>query len=199
MVDRFYGYQCETSPREIQPEYRPYKNTYQEKKTSEKTSHSKKTTQSKNVRTTKASKSERRANQLRNRSVQKNEKVKKSIKPRIKLLFLVATGFSILFIISYRNSIINESFSKKESLKSEVSSVQKTNEQLQVSIENSLNLNNVEQAAKERVGMQKLLNNQKVYVSLEKKDYVESATEEIIMEEEGNFFEKLINGFTKSI
>ncbi len=31
MVDRFYGYQSETSPREIQPEYRPYRNNYTEK------------------------------------------------------------------------------------------------------------------------------------------------------------------------
>ena len=37
----------------------------------------------------------------------------------------------------------------------------KTNQQLAVSIENSLNLNNIEQVAKEKIGMQKLNNNQK--------------------------------------
>lgn len=193
MVDRFYGYQSETSPREIQPEYRPYRNTYPEKRTSTTT------TKARSTRSVQQKKVEKKAEISKNKTLENSQKVKKSIKPRVKLLFLVAAGFSILFIVSYRNSIINESFGRKESLKSELSSVQKTNEQLQVSIENSLNLNNVEQEAKERVGMQKLSNNQKVYVNLEKKDYVESATEEIIMEEEGNFFDKLVKGFTKSI
>lgn len=193
MVDRFYGYQSETSPREIQPEYRPYRNTYPEKRTSTINTkyRSDKSKQQKKV--------EKKAEVFKNKTLENNKEVKKSIKPRVKLLFLVAAGFSILFIVSYRNSIINESFGRKENLKSELSSIQKTNEQLQVSIENSLNLNNVEQEAKERVGMQKLSNNQKVYVNLEKKDYVESATEEIIMEEEGNFFDKVVKGFTKSI
>lgn len=191
MVDRFYGYQSETSPREIQPEYRPYRNTYQEKRAPRVEIKTNKSIQTKKV--------ERKAEISKNKILENGPKAKKSIKPRVKLLFLVALGFSVLFTISYRNSVISESFSRKENLKSEVSSVQKTNEQLQVSIENSLNLNNVEQEAKERVGMQKLSNNQKVYVNLEKRDYVESATEEVIMEEEGNFFEKLIKGFTKSI
>ena len=193
MVDRFYGYQSETSPREIQPEYRPYRNTYPEKRTSTTT------TKARSTRSVQQKKVEKKAEISKNKTLENSQKVKKSIKPRVKLLFLVAAGFSILFIVSYRNSIINESFGRKENLKSELSSIQKTNEQLQVSIENSLNLNNVEQEAKERVGMQKLSNNQKVYVNLEKKDYVESATEEIIMEEEGNFFDKVVKGFTKSI
>ena len=55
-----------------------------------------------------------------------------------------------------------------------MSSLEKENEQLKVNIENSVNLNNIEQAAKEKLGMQKLTNKQAVYVSLPKKDYIES-------------------------
>ncbi|HOZ54863.1 MAG TPA: hypothetical protein PK993_02295 [Clostridia bacterium] len=210
MVDRFYGYQSETSPREIQPEYRPYRNNYTEKSGEKKIGN----TNSKNNNTKGVNKNDAKNKNLKkqivvnteninniskNKTLEIEKKAKKSIKPRVKLLFLVAAGFSVLFIISYRNSIINETFSKKESLKNELSSVQKTNEQLQVSIENSLNLNNVEKEAKERVGMQKLTNSQKVYVSLEKKDYVESATEEIIIEEQGNIINQLFKSFNKTI
>ena len=45
--------------------------------------------------------------------------------------------------------------------------------------------------------MQKLTNKQTVYVNLPKKDYVESATEEIIEKEEENWFQKLINSIFK--
>ena len=72
--------------------------------------------------------------------------------------------------------------------------MQKENEQLKVNIENSLNLNNIEKAAKEELGMQKLTNKQTVYVTVYlKKDYVESATEKVVIEEEQNWFEKILN------
>ncbi len=208
MVDRFYGYQSETSPREMQPEYRPYRNNYTEKsdekiltRANSKNNNSKgvnkNNAKKKNIKKQIVVNKEKKNNVSRNKTLEIEKTAKKSIKPRVKLLFLVAAGFSVLFIISYRNSIINETFSKKEGLKNELSSVQKTNEQLQVSIENSLNLNNVEKEANERVGMQKLTNSQKVYVSLEKKDYVESATEEIIIEEQGNIIDQLFKSFNK--
>ena len=97
-----------------------------------------------------------------------------------------------MFAISYQNSLITESFSQKESLKKNLSAIEKENEQLKVNIEKSLNLNKVEQSAKEMLGMQKLDNSQKIYINLPKQDYVESATEEVIIEEETTFWQKLI-------
>ena len=67
------------------------------------------------------------------------------------------------------------------------------NEQLKVNIENSLNLNNVEKIAKEKLGMQKLTNRQTLYVSLPKRDYVEAATEEVKKEEDKNWFQKIVD------
>ena len=40
--------------------------------------------------------------------------------------------------------------------------------------------------------MQKLDNSQKIYVSLNKKDYVEPASEEVVMNESSNWFDKLL-------
>lgn len=169
MANSYYGYQYETSPRKLQPEYKPNKN-----------------------RNRSNNKSVQRKNNNKNKSTKKTNHKLRAVK-------YLTIGFFILFAISYRNSLINESFSKKEQLKKDLSAIQKTNEQLQVSIENSLNLNNVEQSAKEKLGMQKPTNSQKIYVSLPKKDYIQPATEQVIVEEEESWFEKLINGFTKSI
>jgi len=114
---------------------------------------------------------------------------------QIKLTLVVIGIFILLLTISYRNSQINEKFSNIQTLKKELSSLEKENEQLKVSIENSLNYNNIERQAKEKLGMQKLTNKQTVYITLPKKDYVETATEDIKIEDdkETNWFEKVIN------
>ena len=113
-------------------------------------------------------------------------------KKQIKLTFVVVGIFILLLTVSYRNSQINEQFSKVQNLKKDLASIKKENEQLEVSIENSLNINTVEKLAKEKLGMQKLTNKQTVYVALPKKDYVETSTEEVIVEEERNWLEQLI-------
>ena len=158
------GYQYETSPRKLEPDYNPQK---------------------KKKRTTKA-----KTKNTKNTKIQKKEKSKK-----VKQTLTVLALFVVLVAISYRNSEINESFSKVQSLKTDLAAIQKENEQLEVSIENSLNLNNIEQVAKEKLGMQKLTNRQTVYVNLPKKDFVKAATENVVVKDEGNWFTNLINKF----
>lgn len=160
---RYSGYQYETSPRKIQPEYDTRRN------------------QNKNVTTKK-------------QNVTKKKLVTKK-QEKSKILLYIFIGFFILFAISYRNSQITETFNEKEKLKQELSTLQKENEQLQISIENSMNLNNIEQLAKERLGMQKLNNDQKIYVSLDKKDYIEAATEEVVIEKSASLWDKIVEFF----
>lgn len=112
---------------------------------------------------------------------------------RKKLILSLIVIFSAIFAISYRNSKIDESFAKNEELKQEYLLIQKENDQINVDIENSLNLANIEQAAKEQLGMQNLSNKQTVYINLPKKDYVQPATESVVIEEKENFFEKILN------
>ena len=164
----YNGYQYETSPRKIQPEYDTRKKQTQNKKVSK--------------------------NKKQNQNQNQNKKAKFNIKAKV--LLYVFVGFAILFAISYRNSQITETFNKKESLKRELSAAQKENEQLKISIENSLNLNTVEQLAKEKLGMKKLNNNQKIYVSLDKKDYIEMATEEVLIDENASVWDKIVGSFT---
>lgn len=120
-------------------------------------------------------------------------KISKEQKKRQTKLTLVVVGiFIILLTVSYRNSQINEKFNRVQTLKRELATIEKENEQLKVSIENSINLNTIEKLAKEKLGMQKLTNKQTMYITLPKKDYVESASEEVIVEEK-NWFEQIID------
>ena len=162
------GYQYGTSPRKLEPEYKPNKKRKNVKKQAPKNIH--KTIQRQNIQLSKEQKS-------------------KNIKHAITVLAL----FVLLFTISYRNSLINENFKKVQNLKENLALIKKENEQLQVSIENGLNLNNLEQEAKEKLGMQKLTNKQTEYISLPKKDYVEPANDEIEIQNDDNIIKKILN------
>ena len=112
-----------------------------------------------------------------------------------KAVLYVIIGFLAFFAISYRNSQIDEAFSKTEDLKESYQAIQKENEQIEVSIDNSLNLNNVEQSAKEQLGMQKMTNKQTVYVTLPKKDYIETDVDEVDLNQDKNLIEKVVDFF----
>ena len=118
---------------------------------------------------------------------------KEQKKRQTKMTLIVIAIFALLLTISYRNSQINERFSEVQTMKKELSALEKENQQLKVSIENSLNLNTIEKLAKEKLGMQKLTNKQTVYVALPKKDYVETASEEVVIQEEKNWFEQIVD------
>lgn len=156
------GYQYSTSPRKLEPEYRPHKQ-------------------------------KRKLKVLEDLPRQEVKISKEQKRKQLKTTLAVIAIFGLLLTISYRNSQINEEFTKMQNLKQELASVQKENEQLKVSIENGLNLNNIEKLAKEKLGMQKLTNRQIVYVTLPKKDYVESASEKVIMNDQENWFQKFVD------
>ena len=112
-------------------------------------------------------------------------KVSKEQKRRHMKTTLTVIGlFLLLLTISCRNSQIDKQFNKIQDQKKQLAALQKENEQLKVSIENSVNISNIEKVAKEELGMQKLSSKQTVYVTLPKKDYVETASEKVVKNEE---------------
>ena len=156
-------YQYETSPRKLQPEYEPIKKKYPKKSTV-----SKKTI---------------------------NEKKQKELAQRnnIKIMLYIGIIFAMLFAVSYRNALIAQTYSQVKELKSELAKVEKENEQLEVNIESKTNLSAIEKKAQEELGMKKLSDSQAIYVSLDKTDYIESAAESVKLEEDLNWFERIIN------
>ena len=161
-------YQYETSPRKLEPT---------EEKRSKKANKKKKIKIVKDVprQEIKVSKEQRRK--------------------QIKLIMFSLVALAVLLVISYRNSQISVKFSEIQDQKKELARLEKENEQTEVNIENSLNLSNIEQQAKEKLAMSKLTNKQTVYITLPKKDYIESASEKITIKEEDdkNWFEKIID------
>lgn len=173
MAYRQVNYQYETSPRKVKPEYEQRKNPYSKKK--------------------KASTLKKKNQPTNNQNKNNQSKNKKRLKSHVKTALYILVGFTILFAISYRNSLITESFNRKENFKNQLSVLQKENAQLEISIQNSLNLANIEKSASELLGMKKLDDSQKVYVTLPKKDYVQPASEQVLVAEETSWYEKLIN------
>lgn len=170
MPRNFNKYQYETSPRKLEPEYTPIKNPYKTKKTT--------------ARRTDTNSKKKSAREIQ---------LKKQKSRAIKYLII---GFIILFGISYRNSQIDENFAEIQDLKQELADVEKQNAQLEISIENGLNLNNLEQEAKEQLGMQKLNSKQTTYITLPKTDYIEPAAEEVIIEDEQSGIKGIINAIS---
>ena len=169
-----FNYEYGTTPRKLEPEYDP--------------------------RRIKKSKEEiKRQRKINER--QKKEALKMEKKKHNKNVALVAAIFLVLLTISYRSSLINERFNEIQNSKEKLAAIQKTNGQLEVSIESSLNLSNVKNAAKDKLGMQELDNNQKVYVTLDKKDYVEGSSEDIDITNDDNsndtWYKKIINKVLK--
>ena len=157
-------YEYETSPRKEEPEFIPNR-----RKKSKNTVHNEEELRRK-IRNAQAIQSKR----------------------NVKHILEIGLAFVVLLTISYRYALINSRFPEKESLKSTLSNIQKQNAQLRVSIEQGMNINNIEQAAKEKLGMQKLDNNQKVYINLQKKDYVETTVQNTKPEETESWWQKLL-------
>lgn len=115
-------------------------------------------------------------------------------KIRKRQIFLVITIFATLLFISYRNSVINEECKDIQAQKDNLAVIQKENKQLEISLEGSLNLNNIEKIATEQLGMQKQTSNQTIYTELDKEDYIEVANEET-QKENKSFFTKILEIF----
>lgn len=158
-------YQYETSPRKLEPNYKPQQNPYKKKKT----------TAIKPIK-----------KQVSKKQLELQKKKKR------KMIYMLVVAFAVMMAISYRNSQIGENFAEIQDLKEQLATVEKENTQLEIGIENSLNLENLEKEAREQLGMQKLTNRQTIYVQLPKDDYIVNATEEVIIEEEG-FFTRIFN------
>ena len=122
---------------------------------------------------------------------------KEQRKRQIKMTVTVVGIFLLLLTISCRNSQIDKQFNQIQNQKKQLAALQKDNEQLKVSIENSINISNIEKVAKEELGMQKLTSKQTVYVTLPKKDYVETESEKVVKTETKTWWQNLADKILK--
>ena len=164
------NYQYGTNPRKIQTEYNPKRKKTKSKKIEKRDGNSK----IDNIK-------------------QKKIALKNQKRKHHKNIALILAMFLILLAVSYRSSLITEKFNEIQNKKVELAKIEKTNGQLEVGIEENLNLSNIEKEAQKELGMQKMSNDQKKYISLNNKDYTESAKNEIVIEENITWYQKIIN------
>lgn len=123
----------------------------------------------------------------------KATKAQKEVKKiKVKVVMYLIIIFALLFASGYRNAQIDENFEKVQTLKSELAAIEKENAQLEVAIESSLNLTNLEQQARNLLGMQKLSNKQTEYVTLPRTDYIEATSEQVIIEENKGILKNIL-------
>ena len=160
------GYQYGTSPRKLEPDY------------------------------TKREKQRRQQIKVVKELPRQQIKVsKEQHKKQMKTTVTVVGLFLLLLTISCRNSQIDKQFDQIQEQKKQLAYLQKENEQLKVSIENSINISNIERVAKEELGMQKLSSKQTVYITLPKKDYVETASAKVVINDNQSWWEKIFGKF----
>lgn len=164
------GYQYGTSPRKLEPDY--------DRKT-------KKVPKKGNLKV------------VKDLPKQQIKVSKEQRKRQMKMTVTVVGLFLLLLTISCRNSQIDKQFNQIQNQKKQLAALQKDNEQLKVSIENSINISNIEKVAKEELGMQKLTSKQTVYVTLPKKDYVETESEKVVKTETKTWWQNLADKILK--
>lgn len=134
------------------------------------------------------------------RNIKKENQTKPKKINQAKAILYVAIGFATLFVISYRYAVIDKTYSNLKEKNTELAAIEKETQQLEANLESDLKLTTIEEEAKEKLGMQKLTAEQKVYVSLPKTDYVETSSEEIKDEKENtNWIMQIINKIIETL
>lgn len=110
------------------------------------------------------------------RTNNKQKDIKKEKKMQRKVICYIIICFIALFIISYRYSVIDDTYAVLKEKKSDLAVLEKETTQLEANIESSINLTKIEEEAQNLLGMKKLSTDQIVYVTLPKTDHVESSS-----------------------
>ena len=163
MASKGYGYQYETSPRKIEHEYNIPKKT------------------KKKVQKPK----------IKSQKLKEKQKAKELKTAYFHFGVIIGAAILCVLFVMYRTVHINESFSEIQAMTRQISEIEKVNSQILVNVQNSLNLSTIETAATTTLGMQKLSSKQTVYITLDKKDYVEPNVNMTV--EEKGFLEKIVD------
>lgn len=128
-----------------------------------------------------------------------NKKEKKVVRKKTALnryvSVLLGTILLFSFLISFRSSKIEERNVQIQSEKKQIERLKNENAELNMDLQKTLSLTNIEKQAKEKLGMQKLKSSQIRYVKLDKQDYIEPVSITRVEDKQESFFRKIINFF----
>ncbi len=89
-------------------------------------------------------------------------------------IFLVV---SLAFVVLYRGVVITDKAATVDAKRSELEALITSNEKLQFEIDRALDLDTVEDIARNQLGMRRAEKYQTIYINLEQTDYVEKVAE----------------------
>lgn len=138
-------------------------------------------------------KNSKKTEEIKSKQYQDKLKAKEAKVARTNFTILMVIALGCILLLMYRNVKIRESFAGVQALSKSVSSLEKENSQIAVSIQNNLNLNNIESIATSTLGMQKLSSKQTVYINLNAKDYTEVSQKSITKEKKTSLYKKIID------
>ncbi len=133
----------------------------------------------------------------RNKSVNRNKvSNKKAKKTRTSSVIMVLCIFSMALVLVYRYNVINEKNLESQALANDLSKIEATLFSSQMDVELNTDLNQIEDYAKQKLGMQKPDKNQTIYVDTSKSSnlvkvkndtsFIQNVTEKI-----SEFFNKI--------
>ena len=126
------------------------------------------------------------------------QKQKTKVKETVKHICMAGILFAMFFLICYRYTSINESFSELNGIKSTLKEKETLNEQVESSIKQNTDLSYIESYAKYQLGMQKPKSSQIKKIVVDKKDKITTPVE-IKEEKEKGFLETLMGDFLKIV
>jgi len=105
-------------------------------------------------------------------------------------VFLGVTAFMFALTIVCRYAMINNMNMENIRLKKELESINNTNAQLKLAAERQINLSEIEEYAKNNLGLQKPQNYQIEYINVDKKDLIDN---KVVVENKTGIKEILLN------
>ena len=190
-------YQYSTNPKKYYPEY-----TSNNKKKKNNNVGVKKNKYSQNMNTnnknSKALKG-KVTNYKHNELLESKKKARKEKRnTKIYWAFLFFLIITLAILIVYRNSYADEKFMQLNKKTKQIEEMKKENEQLKLSLQNSMSLNKIEEKAK-NIGMQKLDSSKIVKISLPKKDFIEPSEKVTISNKKENIITKIYKSLMRII
>lgn len=122
---------------------------------------------------------EKKRKQKESVTIKEKPQIKVNNKSRVKLIASIIIVFSMFMVITYRYNLINEENLEVQGLKKELKRVAAEVSLAQIELEQNLNLDTVENYAKQKLGMQKPEKNQIVYVDTRQEEHVNNVKEDI--------------------
>lgn len=193
-------YQYSTNPKKYYPEYT---SSNKKKKTNKKNNNigikKNKYNQKMNMNINNKTSKGKVTNHKHHELLESKKKIRKEKRNRniyISFLFLLIITLAILIV--YRNSYADEKFMQLNKKTKQIEEMKKENEQLKLSLQNSMSLNKIEEKAK-KIGMQKLDSSKIVKISLPKKDFIEPSEKVTISNKKENILTKIYKSIMRVI